>query len=127
MKILLVYPEMPDTLYAFKHLIKVVGKKSAFPPIGLLTVAAMLPKDWELKITDTNVSKLSDSEITWADMVFISAMNTQALSTFEIIQKCKNLGATIVAGGPLFTHEYDRFDDVDHFVLNEAELTYLYS
>lgn len=123
MKVLLVYPEMPDTFYAFKHLMKVFGKKAAFPPVGLLTVAAMLPEDWELKIVDTNVTKLKDSEITSADMIFISAMNTQALSTFEIIQKCKSLEATIVAGGPLFTHEHERFPDVDHFVLNEAELT----
>ena len=123
MKILLVYPEMPDTFYAFKHLTKVVGKKSAFPPVGLLTVAAMLPVYWELKLIDTNVTKLNDSEILWADMIFISAMNTQAQSTFELVEKCKNLGAKLVAGGPLFTHEYKRFPTIDHFILNEAEIT----
>ncbi|MBU0473888.1 MAG: B12-binding domain-containing radical SAM protein [Bacteroidetes bacterium] len=123
MKILLLYPEMPDTFYAFKHLTKVIGKKAAFPPVGLLTVAAMLPKHWELKVVDINVTKLSDNEILWADLVFISAMNTQAQSTFECIKECKKLGAIIVAGGPLFTHEYERFPDVDYFVLNEAELT----
>jgi radical SAM superfamily enzyme YgiQ (UPF0313 family) len=123
MKILLVYPEMPDTFYSFKHLTKVVGRKASFPPLGLLTVAAMLPTEWELKLVDTNVNELREKDIKWGDLVFISAMNTQANSTFEIIEKCKSLGATIVAGGPLFTHEYNRFDDVDHFVLNEAELT----
>jgi radical SAM superfamily enzyme YgiQ (UPF0313 family) len=123
MKILLAYPEMPDTFYTFKHLMKVMGKKAAFPPLGLLTVAAMLPQEWDLKLVDLNVEKLKDDHIQWADMVFISAMNTQAKSTFEIIERCKELGAVIVAGGPLFTHEYDRFDKVDHFVLNEAEIT----
>ena len=123
MRTLLVYPEMPDTFYSFKHLTKVVGKKASFPPLGLLTVAAMLPKEWELKLIDTNVDKLKDDDIKWADMIFLSAMNTQAKNTFEIIKKCKLLGATIVAGGPLFTHEYDRFEEIDHFVLNEAEIT----
>jgi radical SAM superfamily enzyme YgiQ (UPF0313 family) len=123
MKILLVYPEMPDTFYSFKHLTRVVGRKASFPPLGLLTVAAMLPAEWDLRLIDTNVKKLRDEDIKWGDMIFISAMNTQANSSFEIIEKCKSLGATIVAGGPLFTHEYNRFDNVDHFVLNEAEIT----
>lgn len=123
MKILLVYPEMPDTFYLFKHVTKVVGKKASFPPLGLLTVASMLPKEWELKLVDENVTKLKDEDILWGDMIFISAMNTQAQRTFSIIKKCKSLGATVVAGGPLFTHEFDRFESVDHFVLNEAELT----
>lgn len=123
MKILLVYPEMPDTFYSFKHLTKVVGRKASFPPLGLLTVAAMLPSEWNLKLIDTNVDKLRDEDIKWCDMVFISAMNTQAKNTFEIVEKCKSLGATIVAGGPLFTHEYNRFEKVDYFVLNEAEIT----
>ena len=123
MKILLLYPEMPDTFYSFKHLTRVVGRKASFPPVGLLTVAAMLPEEWDLKLIDSNVNELRNEDIKWADMVFLSAMNTQANSTFGIIEKCKMLGATIVAGGPLFTHEYDRFESVDHFVLNEAEIT----
>ncbi len=123
MKILLVYPEMPDTFFLFKHFTKVVGRKASFPPLGLLTVAAMLPVEWDLKLIDTNVTELKDNDILWADMVFISAMNTQAKSTIEIIDRCKLLGATIVAGGPLFTHEYIRFPKVDYFILNEAEIT----
>lgn len=123
MKILLVYPEMPDTLYSFKHVAKAIGRKASYPPLGLLTVAAMLPEDWNLKLIDTNVNELEDEDIHWADMVFISAMNTQANSAYVIIEKCKNLGATIVAGGPLFTHDYGRFSKVDYFVLNEAEIT----
>lgn len=123
MRILLVYPEMPDTFYLFKHLTRVIGKKASFPPLGLLTVAALLPSDWELKLIDANVDVLTDDIIQWSDMVFISAMNTQAKSTIQIISRCKSLDATIVAGGPLFTHEYKRFEDVDYFVLNEAEIT----
>ncbi len=123
MKILLVYPEMYDSFYAFRHLAKLVGKKAAFPPLGLLTVAAMLPEDWERKLVDLNVKPLTDKDIEWADMIFLSAMNVQEESVRKIIAQCKRLNATIVAGGPLFTHEHERFEGVDHFVLNEAEIT----
>jgi len=123
MKILLVYPEMADTFYSLKYLTKLIGKKASFPPVGLLTVAALLPAEWELSLVDLNVKPLTDEMIRRSDMVFISAMNTQAQSAFRIIERCKSLGATIVAGGPLFTHEYHRFEKVDYFVLNEAEIT----
>jgi len=122
-KILLVYPEMPDTFYAMRHFMKIVNKKAAYPPLGLLTVAALLPEDWEKKLVDLNVRALSDEDVLWADYVFLSAMNVQEESAREVIRQCKELGAKIVAGGTLFTHEYSRFDDIDHFVLNEAEIT----
>lgn len=125
MRILLLYPEMPDTFYAMKHFMKVVGKKAAYPPLGLLTVANLLPKEWEKKLVDLNVASLGDADLQWADYVFLSAMNVQEHSVREIIQRCKSVGAKIVAGGSLFTHEYERFPGIDHFVLNEAEITLL--
>ena len=67
MKILLVYPEYPDTFWSFKHALKFVSKKAAFPPLGLLTVAAMLPEDWDKKLVDMNVTRLTDADIRWAD------------------------------------------------------------
>ncbi len=123
MKILLVYPQMPDTFYAMKHLLRMTGKRSAYPPLGLLTVASLLPADWKKKLTDLNVTPLKREDLEWADYVFISAMNVQEESVREIIGRCREAGARIVAGGPLFTHEYERFPGVDHFVLNEAEIT----
>ncbi len=123
MKILLVYPEYPDTFWSFKYALKFISKKAGYPPLGLLTVAAMLPKKWEKKLVDMNVTTLSDRDIRWADYVFISAMSVQKKSAKRVIAKCKRLGTKIVAGGPLFTAEYEDFDDVDHFVLNEAEIT----
>lgn len=123
MRILLVYPEMPDTFYAMKHFMKVVNKKAAYPPLGLLTVASLLPEDWEKKLSDLNVAPFDKNDLLWADYVFVSAMNVQEESVCEIIAQCKALGVKIVAGGTLFTHDYHRFPDVDHFVLNEAELT----
>lgn len=123
MRILLVYPEMPDTFYAMKHFMKVVDKKAAYPPLGLLTVAAMLPTHWEKKLADLNVAPLKDEDIQWADYVFLSAMNVQEESAGAVIDRCNNAGVKIVAGGTLFTHEHYRFPGVDYFVLNEAEIT----
>lgn len=123
MKILLVYPEMTNSFYAFKHLLSLIGKKAAFPPLGLLTVAALLPEKWERKLIDINVQPLLDVDICWADYVFISAMNVQEESVKKVIVQCKKNNAKIVAGGPLFTHEHERFEGIDHFILNEAEIT----
>jgi radical SAM superfamily enzyme YgiQ (UPF0313 family) len=123
MNILLVYPEYPDTFWSFKHALKFVSKKASFPPLGLLTVAAMLPKDWFIKLIDMNAKQLTDNEILWADYIFISAMSIQSESADEVIQRCKKLNAKIVAGGPLFTSIPEKYQDIDHLILNEAEIT----
>ncbi len=125
MKILLVYPQCPDTFWSFKHALRFISKKSIFAPLGLLTVAAMLPRDWEKKLVDMNVMSLTDKDVKWADYVFISAMYVQQKSVREVVDRCKKLGVKTVAGGPLFTGAYKElgFDDVDYVVLNEAEVT----
>ena len=123
MKLLLVYPPYPATFWSFRHALKFVSKKASLPPMGLLTVAAMLPEEWEKKLVDMNVAKLTDGDIKWADYVFISAMVVQKDSVKEVITRCKKLGTKIVAGGPLFTTGYKEFEGVDHFVLGEAEVT----
>jgi radical SAM superfamily enzyme YgiQ (UPF0313 family) len=123
MKVVLVYPRSPDTFWSFKYALKFISKKAAYPPLGLLTVAAMLPNDWEKKLVDMNVTKLRDKDLEGADFVFISAMTIQKASVREVISKCKKMGIRIVAGGPLFTAGYEEFEDVDYFVLNEAEIT----
>ncbi len=123
MKILLVYPQYPDTFWSLRHALRIISKKAAFPPLGLLTVSSMLPREWEKKLVDMNATPLTDKDIRWADYVFISAMVVQRESVREVIQRCKKLSAKIVAGGPLFTSEYEEFEEVDHLVLNEAEIT----
>jgi len=123
MKILLVYPEFPNTFWSFKYALKFVGKKASSPPLGLLTVAALLPGDWEKRLVDMNVSQLSQKDLNWADMVFVSAMTLQRDSALEVIERCHHQGLKVVAGGPLFTMEYRDFKQVDYFVLNEAEIT----
>ncbi len=123
LRILLVYPEFPDTFWSFKHALKFVRKKAGAPPLGLLTVAAMLPPEWEKRLVDLNVTNLTEKDLKWADYVFVSAMVVQRESAHAVIQRCKSAGAKVVAGGPLFTMEYEQFPDVDYFVLNEAEAT----
>ena len=123
MRILLVYPEFPDTFWSFKHALKFVRKKAGSPPLGLLTVAAMLPAEWEKRLVDLNVTNLTSKDLAWADYVFISAMIVQREAARALIARCKDAGVKVVAGGPLFTMEHEQFPEVDHFVLNEAELT----
>ncbi|MEA5115448.1 MAG: B12-binding domain-containing radical SAM protein [Geobacteraceae bacterium] len=123
MKILLVYPHYPDTFWSFRHALKFIGRKASFPPLGLLTVAAMLPGDWEKRLVDMNVRPLADSDLAWADYVFISAMAIQLESAQEVIARCRRLGVKTVAGGPLFTACHEDFPNVDHLVLGEAEIT----
>ena len=123
MNILMVYPMYPDTFWSFKHALKFVSKKASFPPLGLLTVASMLPEEWNKKLIDMNASQLKDGDILRADYVFISAMSIQSESAKQVIERCKTLNTKIVAGGPLFTSSSDDYQQVDHLVLNEAEKT----
>lgn len=123
MKILLLYPEFPDTFWSFKHALKFIQKKAGAPPLGLLTVAAMLPSTWEKRLIDLNVVELEEKDLKWADYVFISAMTVQRESVKNVILRCKSAHKKIVAGGPLFTMESEQFPEVDYFVLNEAEGT----
>ena len=123
MKVLLLYPEFPLTFWSFKYALKFIRKKAAFPPLGLLTVASMLPSSWEKRLVDVNVRAFTDNDLAWADVVFVSAMIAQRNSARELIARCRAAGKTIVAGGPLFIVEHGQFPDVDHFVLNEAEST----
>ncbi len=123
MNVLLLAPKYPDTFWSFKHALKFIHKKAALPPLGLLTVAAMLPAEWGKRLVDLNVRKLAEKDLRWADLVFIGAMIVQQDSARELIARCRAAGKRIVAGGPLFTSGYEQFPGVDHFVLNEAEVT----
>ncbi len=124
MNILLVYPKFPYSFWSMDHLMKMYGKKYSYPPLGLLTVAAMLPAAWNKKLVDLNIGvEISEQDLRWADYVLVSAMNVQEPSCHEIFARCRAARTKVIAGGPLFTHEFARFTTVDHFVLNEAELT----
>ena len=92
MNILIVYPQVAETFWSFKHALRVVQRKSAFPPLGALTVAALLPDAWQKRLVDMNVRSLRDEDLQWADYVFISAMVAQWGSTRKVLDRCRKLG-----------------------------------
>lgn len=123
MKVLLVYPVFPETYWSFRHALSFVGKKAAFPPLGLLTVSAMLPETWERRLVDMNVEPLSKSDIEWADIVFLSAMIVQRQSLDQVVKLCKELGKRVAIGGPYVSTSSDLVPDADFVFVGEAETT----
>lgn len=123
MKVLLVYPEFPDTYWSFRHALKFEGKRAPFPPLGLLTVSAMLPETWERRLVDMNVRRLKDSDIEWADVVFASAMIVQKDSLERVVEACKARGKRVVVGGPYVSTSAEQLPGADHIFVGEAETT----
>lgn len=122
LKVLLVYPKYPpDTFWSFHYAIEFLGKKATFPSLSLLTVAAMLPSDWEKRYIDLNIERLTDDQIRWADYVFISAMLAQKASVRELVARCNRLGVPIVAGGPALAGTSEAFSGITHTIVGEAE------
>lgn len=121
MKILLVSPRTPDTFWSFRHALRLVSRRASMPPLGLLTVAGMLPRDWRLRLVDLNVESLRDEDLREADYVLLSAMLVQRDSAREVAARCRALGKPVIAGGPLFTTSHEAFPEIPHFVLGEAE------
>ncbi len=124
-KVLMVYPEIPNTFWNFQSLMPVLGKKAMFPPLGLLTIAALMPDNYDIKLIDLNAYPLTKLDVEAADLVFISAMGVQQDSFVKVVDLCAECGKTMVAGGPLIWSAHDlgvlNIDKIDHLVLNEAE------
>jgi radical SAM superfamily enzyme YgiQ (UPF0313 family) len=123
MRILLVNPKIPMTFWSFKNALKFISKKSSEPPLGLLTVAAMLPKQWQMCLLDMNVTILKDKHIQWADWVFVTGMHIQKTSFMEVVKRCNYFKVPVIAGGPMCTLEPEKISGVDHLILGEAENT----
>lgn len=121
MKVLLVYPPNPDTFWSFHHVLRLVSKRSSYPPLGLLTIAALLPRSWSLRLVDMNVGRLRDEDLAWADYVFVSAMIIHRAAVGAIASRCRDAGRTLIAGGPLFTTGHEGIPEIPHCVLGEAE------
>jgi len=123
MNILLVCPEYPDTFWSFKHALRFVSKKAGQPPLGFFSDGSLLPREWDKRLVDLNLRSLTQRDLRWADYVFLTGMSVQAGSARSVIERCNEEGTPVVAGGPLFTARHEEFPGVDHFVLNEAEIT----
>jgi radical SAM superfamily enzyme YgiQ (UPF0313 family) len=121
MNALLIYPEFPDTYWSFKHALKFLGKRAAQPPLGLMTVAALLPKAWKKRLVDVNVERLRDRDLAWADVAMISAMHIQHPSLAAIVERCRARGLRTVVGGPIASSISAAELKVDHVVIGEAE------
>ena len=118
---LLVYLEQPPSFWGADYALEMSGVKATFPPLGLLTIAAMFPPSYELRVVDINVNALDDADLEWADLVFTSSMITQHPSLCAVVERCNRAGVPVVAGGPHPTTFHDDIPGVDHFVLGEAE------
>ena len=125
-KALFVDPEFAPSYWGYKFALDFVGKKSSMPPLGLLTIAGMFPKDYELKVVDMNVNPLTDADLDWADVVFTSTMIVQKDSLYDVVRRCNRAEVSIIAGGPHPTSYYDNIKEevdgtVNHFLFGEVE------
>jgi radical SAM superfamily enzyme YgiQ (UPF0313 family) len=121
MKILLVYPLFPQSYWGFQHAMPLVGKRALLPPLGLITLAGLLPREHELRLIDLNVRSLDDTALQWADVVFVGGMRVQADSIHDVIARAKALGRRTVVGGPAPTTAPEEYQDADILFLGEAE------
>ena len=121
MNALLVYPQFPETYWSFKHALRFVGKRAAQPPLGLMTVAALLPAGWKKRLVDTNVERLRDRDLAWADVVFLSGMHIQRGPLVGIVERCRARGLRTVVGGPIASSLSPAELKADHVVIGEAE------
>ena len=121
MNALLIYPKFPDTYWSFKHALSFLGKRAAQPPLGLMTVAALLPADWSKRLVDTNVERLTDRDLAWADVALISAMHVQHKHLQAIVERCRARGLRTVIGGPITSSMTAEALRADHVVIGEGE------
>ncbi len=121
MNALLVYPQFPETYWSFKYALAFLGKKSAQPPLGLMTVSALLPHHWHKRLIDTNVEKLRDRDLKWADVVLLSGMRIQRDALLAIVERCHALGLPTVVGGPIASSVSAADLRANHVVIGEAE------
>ena len=121
MNVLLIYPRFPDTYWSFRYALSFQGKRAAQPPLGLMTVAALLPQSWNKRLIDANVERLRDRDLAWADVVFLSGMQVQQRELIAIARRCRARGLRTVVGGPIASSVPRSELECDHVVIGEAE------
>ena len=121
MRVLLVHPAFPDTYWSLKHMLRLVRRDWLVAPLGLITVAALLPNDWTYRLVDLEVEPLRDEDILAADVVMLTGMLVQRSSLHDILLRCRRLGVRTVVGGPYATSTPEALDDADHVVVGECE------
>ena len=121
MRVLLVYPRFPMTYWGFQHSMSLAGKGASLPPLGLVSLAALLPRDWDLRLVDLNIEELSDEDIQWSEAVFVGGMRIQGPSIHEVLARARKLGRRTVVGGPAPTTSPHEYEDADVLFQGEAE------
>ncbi|MEZ4387150.1 MAG: B12-binding domain-containing radical SAM protein [Candidatus Krumholzibacteriia bacterium] len=121
MNILLVEPRTPETFWSLRHALRFIGKRAANPPLGLLTVAALLPRRWAYRLVDLNTGTLADGDLAWADYVLVSAMVIHRDEVAALARRCRAANRPLIGGGPLFHDAGPGAFGVDHVVSGEAE------
>ncbi len=121
--VLLVYPKIPTTYWSFEYVMPYIGARSLMPPLGLLTVASLIPAGYTVKLIDMNVHELTAADVSAADIVFVSAMIVQKESFEQVVALCNERGVPVAAGGPYPTSSFEAISGVDYFILNEGEVT----
>src|SRR5215471_5114939 len=120
MNVLLIYPHWPETYWSFRYALPFQGKRAAYPPLGLITVASMLPREWNKRLVDSSVRAVTEGDLRWADMAMVSGMLVHEREVREILQRCRGAGLRTVVGGPI-TSSIDLRECADHVVVGEAE------
>jgi radical SAM superfamily enzyme YgiQ (UPF0313 family) len=124
MRALLVYPEFREaSFWNYRETCRAMGARYPAAPLGLCTVAALLPADWELRLVDRNVEPLEDAAVDWADIVLVGGMIAQQLDSLELVRALRARGKRVVVGGPDATSSPQLYAEADHLVLGEGELT----
>lgn len=125
MRVLLVYPRFPKSFWSFEKALQLVGRKALLPPLGLITVAAILPDEWEYKLVDRNIEEITAAEWDWAEMVILSGMIVQKDDLLAQLREAKRRGKPVAVGGPYATALPQELEatGVDYLILDEGEIT----
>ncbi len=125
MRVLLLNPIFPKSFWSFDKTLELIGRKVTIPPLGIITVAAILPQAWEFRLVDRNIHSEADADWDWADLVIISGMIVQKTDMLHLFAEAKRRGKLVAAGGPYVTSvpEAAREAGVNFLVLDEGEIT----
>ncbi len=125
MNILLLYPKFPPSNWSFEALLQLIGRKALMPPLGLITVAALLPQEWNFRLVDCNIDELESEDWEWADLVLLSGMIAQKQHLLELVREAKTRNRAVAVGGPYPTSVPNEALEAgaDFLVLDEGEIT----
>jgi radical SAM superfamily enzyme YgiQ (UPF0313 family) len=125
MNTLLIWPVFPKSYWSFEDVLKLIGKKALLPPLGMITVAAMLPQQWNFRLVDKNVRALTDEDWAWADVVMVSSMIVQRDDFFDTIREARERCLPVIVGGPYVTSVPEDAEEAgaDYIVMDEGEIT----